>query len=214
MALSREIVLESVQVVLAEVWQSESMITLGIMALGVALVFLLKPVLVRWLRECLIKRTIRKFGDRAIHKVVLPDGMDGEVFVENLVLTAEAIVIVSVKRYDGLIYGGVNTDMWTQVLKGRNYPFLNPFTELNIAISALRQLLPQTKVESIVVFAGGGTFPKGKPKGVMTLSDLRGMRYTKRAPERLLADWEVIKRLKKNENSAGKSVATDQAASD
>ena len=45
-----------------------------------------------------------------LRDIDLPDGMGGEIRIDFVVLSTDAILVISVKRYDGMIFGGAQTD--------------------------------------------------------------------------------------------------------
>jgi hypothetical protein len=69
------------------------------------LFYLFRIPLRRWRQERQIAWAIRRLGARTLHDIRLPDGMGGEVVIDHLLLAADAILIIGVKRYEGLIFG-------------------------------------------------------------------------------------------------------------
>src|SRR5688572_8380588 len=68
-----------------------------------------------------IRRTVCRQGADVLAALEIPDGLDGRMCIDYLVLTAEAIRVIVVKRYEGLIYAGEKLAEWTQVIKQNNY---------------------------------------------------------------------------------------------
>ncbi len=119
-----------------------------------------------------LTRAIKRLGTASMSNVVLSDGMDGHVFIEHLVLTPSHVLVVSVRRYSGAIFAAENMDMWAQVTDGGSYKFPNPLHEIEIATAAVKSLLPDVAVNGIILFGRDSTFPKGKPDGVMHISEI------------------------------------------
>jgi hypothetical protein len=119
-----------------------------------------------------VGRAIKRLGTASMSNVVISDGMDGHVFIEHLVLTASNVLVVSVRRYSGAIFAAENMDMWAQVTDGGSYKFPNPLHEIESAMAALRSHLPGTAISGIILFGRDSTFPKGKPEGVMHISEI------------------------------------------
>ena len=125
-----------------------------------------------WIKEQKINRKIRQLGVAVIRNIALPDGMDGRVLVENIVLTGEGIYILPVKRYCGIIFAADNIETWTQVVGKRSYKFPNPLTELEAYVMAVRNILPGIKVEGRILVTNDAAFPKGKPDRVIPIPEV------------------------------------------
>jgi hypothetical protein len=154
---------------------SENMIAIIVAAVAVilllAIVVLSKPL--RNLFDRLrVGRAIRRLGTASMSNVVITDGMDGHVFIEHLVLTPSKVLVVSVRRYSGAIFAAENMDMWAQVTDGGSYKFPNPLHEIETAMGAVKSHLPDAPVSGIIIFGRDSTFPKGKPDGVMHISEI------------------------------------------
>lgn len=135
-----------------------------------ALVFA-KPIR-NWLDRFQVGRAIKRLGADSMSNVVLSDGIDGHVFIEHLVLTPTKVLVVSVRRYPGAIFAADNMDMWAQVTHGGSYKFPNPLHEIELATAAVKSHVPQALVDGIILFGRDTTFPKGKPDGVMHISEI------------------------------------------
>ena len=144
-----------------------------------------------------LRKAIKRLGTDSMSNVVLSDGMEGHVFIEHLVLTPTQVLVVTVRRYPGAIFAAENMDMWAQVTDGGSYKFPNPLHEIQSATSAVKSHLPNIAVDGIILFGRDSTFPKGKPNGVMHVSEITKLTETggeavvsepvKQAWERLLA---------------------------
>ena len=82
------------------------MIGLLILAGLLAGTHLLRKPLHDWRERRQITRAVKRIGPRFKRDLSLPDGMGGEIRIDFLVLSPDAIVVVGVKRYDGMIFGG------------------------------------------------------------------------------------------------------------
>ena len=150
--------------------------TAVIVAAAVVIVVLLIVVLGKPLRNLFdrlrVGRAIRRLGTESMNSVVISDGMEGHVFIEHLVLTPDKVLVVSVRRYSGAIFEAENMDMWAQVTDGGSYKFPNPLHEIETAMVALKSYLPDAPVSGIILFGRDSTFPKGKPAGVMHITEV------------------------------------------
>ncbi len=148
-------------------------LTLAVVAALAVPLFLARKPLRHWRHERQIRRALRRLGARSLHDISLPDGLGGEIMIDNLVLARDAILVVDVKRFDGLIFGSSTTDMWTQVINKRSYRFPNPDRLLQAQVAAVRTIVPETPVRGLHLFTQTAKFPKGRPPSVLTLADIR-----------------------------------------
>lgn len=169
-----------------------------LLAMAVLLVLwhLIRTPLRDWRERRQIARTVKRLGARILRDIALPDGMGGEIRIDYLALRSDAILVITVKRYDGMIFGGSNTDEWTQTINSRSYKFPNPNIYLARQISAIWNITPKIPVRGLHLFTDSAAFPWDKPPNVRQLKDLRssGMRrpVMKDIPAELRAAWAHI----------------------
>jgi hypothetical protein len=142
-----------------------------------------------------IRRTVRKQGSAVLAALEIPDGLDGRMFIDYLVLTADAIRVVIVKRYEGFIYAGEKLAEWTQVVKQSNYRFPNPLRELELKLIALRSIVPGIPFTGCVLFSESCEFPTRKPDGVMRMGDPVAAFNRQPIPEELQQAWQKLQQL-------------------
>ena len=106
------------------------------------LLFLFRNQLRNWRQEHNIRKVIRRLGVRSMKNIHLPDGTGGEVTIAHLLLGRDAILVIGVMRFEGLIFGSPHTDQWTQVINRRSYKFENPDHYLQRQINAIRLITP------------------------------------------------------------------------
>lgn len=139
-----------------------------------------------------INRAIRRLGVKILSDVKLPDGVDGDIYIDYLVLTPEDIKVVSVKRYPGLIYGGEQLQDWTQVIKNRNHNFPNPLYEMKLKIMAVKAVVPNVPINGLTLFCDDSRFPTHKPEGVLNVRDIVAKTDKKPIPPDLLNGWAIL----------------------
>jgi len=134
-----------------------------------------------------------------LQNVLLPDGMGGQIQVEHLLLTAQGLVVVDVKAFEGTIFASDRMAEWTVIGSQGRFTFPNPLGTLYDRVAALRQLVRDVPVVGLVLFAPGADFTKGRPKDVVLPAELVEM-YAKPEQadlERLLVafapHWERVK---------------------
>jgi len=148
-----------------------------------------------WLKELFLYRCVRKLGVAALRNIVIPDGMDGRVLIENIILTPDGIYILPIKRYCGIIFAAENIDTWTQVVGKRSYKFPNPLPELETYIMAVRNLLPTVNVTGCILVTRDAEFPKGKPERLIPVAEAAELLgITKgEVPGQIRTAWENLK---------------------
>ncbi|HKK14683.1 MAG TPA: nuclease-related domain-containing protein [Gammaproteobacteria bacterium] len=155
---------------------------------------LLAPLIGPWLGAWRIRRTVRRMASAVMQDVVLPDGVEGTVWIDFLALTPEGIQVLQLKRYPGLIFGGRTIEHWTQVVNRRSHPFPNPLQSLHTDVLAVQSLLsPEVPVQGRVLFTPESRFPRGRPDGVALLQELTARpRKAKTPPASLQQAWDAL----------------------
>ncbi len=199
---------------MADIWPVLNEFVAGHEALlltwGPALVLLALALIVIWpvLRSHYahwrLLRQIRALGTESLHNIVIPDGMGGRIYIENLVLTTEGILVLPVKRYTGVLFAADNIDLWTQVVGKRSYKFPNPLPELEAYVMAVRALVPDTGVEGRLLVARGAEFPKGKPQRLVPVAEAAATLRRKTdtpVPDALQRAWAQLKTVAEPEEA-------------
>ena len=91
--------------------------------------------------------------------MLVPDGMGGQIQIEHLLLTANGLVVVDVKAFEGTIFASDRMEEWTVI--GRDGRFTFPESAqstLYDRVAALRQLVRDVPVVGLVLFAPGADF--------------------------------------------------------
>lgn len=132
-------------------------------------------LLVRYRRKssdvrCL-KRVLKKGGYACKQDVVLPDGVDGYLFVDYLILLRGKIVVMNVESRSGYIFGGETIDEWTCVKNNRTGKFNNPLDKVTLFAQQVKHLFGFNAVDACVLFGSDSEFPKGVPQGVLQMAD-------------------------------------------
>lgn len=166
------------------------------------LILLLGLLLQRtWIREYIcewkLNHLLKSIGVESLHNITIPDGMDGKIFIENLILMPNKILLLGVKKYKGLIFAAEKIDLWTQVVGNKSYKFDNPLHQLERDALTLNTNIKFTKIEEKVLFIKGSEFPKGKPDNIVEISDLKTWKKGTLSdiPEALQTDWKKLLEL-------------------
>lgn len=167
---------------------------------GALIVLLALPVVCRrhiahWRENRQIRQLIRRLGVRSKNGLQLPDGTGGEVTLDYLLLTRDCLLVVGIKRFSGLIFGGPKMDQWTQVINRVSYKFPNPDEYLGRQINAVRALVPGIEVKGVHLFTHSARFTRDKPANVLSTRDLKRLPTRprlKEIPASLRTAWEQL----------------------
>ena len=172
---------------------------------GLGLFVLLLIALVAWWRHrtrCKRELThlLTSLAPRRMRDLFLPDGLDGQVWIDQLLCTPHGILILDIHHYPGHIFGGENIDQWTRILGGRSLSFPNPLLDLAARVQSVRALADDVPVIGRIVFTSLGEFPKGIPQGVSLsgtlVDDLVALGFNHSVPaHKLNAAWERLEEL-------------------
>jgi hypothetical protein len=150
-------------------------------------------------RRSRLQQVLDAIGFDRVHNLILPNGDDGEILIDQLLLTTAGLLIVEIKDVEGNVFGSDKMEDWTVISEDRRYTFSNPQHGLYDRIAAVKQVVRQVPVTGRVVFLDGAQFTKGKPGLVATLDDLLeefGEKNRKAAAVKIEAftpHWEAIK---------------------
>lgn len=125
------------------------------------------PALTRRLRPWRLHRRLCKLGRDVLHGVLLDDGMDGKTSIDYLILRPEGVLMIELKPYRGVIFGGKDIDQWTQVIGARSFKFPNPLHKQQNDALAVKAAARGVPVTGRLLFTGESQFPKGIPDSVL-----------------------------------------------
>ena len=157
-------------------------------------------------------KVIESLGVKYLHNLVFPDGVDGLIFIDYLLLTPLGFIVLDIEHSEGHLFGGETVDQWSQVVHKKTYKFNNPLYANQNKCQALvwnikRQAQqaninvdPNWETHGWVAFTNAGNFPKGIPKQVSMIDDLKqnlGDLITSNIPvsEELNTLWEALQNL-------------------
>lgn len=107
-----------------------------------------------------------------LEDILIPDGMGGEIHIEHLLLTARGILVINVKRYEGVIFASNGMDQWTAIGSDGRSSFKNPLASLYDRVAAVRELIRDIEVAGFLLFPSTADFSKGRPDDVLLPEDL------------------------------------------
>ncbi|MGB5832377.1 MAG: nuclease-related domain-containing protein, partial [Thiohalocapsa sp.] len=122
--------------------------------------------------EAAVSRALRRVFRQVADDLILPDGRGGLTQVDHLALTPAGLLVVETKNYRGLILGQAHEANWTQVNGRHRNKFQNPLRQNYAHTEAVTFHAPGVPVLGRVVFLDDAQFPRGVPRGVVTLGTL------------------------------------------
>ncbi|HNP35585.1 MAG TPA: nuclease-related domain-containing protein [Woeseiaceae bacterium] len=135
-----------------------------------------------------------------VRDLVLPNGDDGEILIDRLLLTSQGLLILEIKEVQGTVFGSNKMQDWTVIASPRRYTFPNPQPGLYDRLAAVREVVRQIPVEGRILFLDGAEFPKGVPDLVVTLDELArdfGEQNSKSAQAKIdafMPHWQAVKK--------------------
>ena len=119
-----------------------------------------------------LKRILGEIGHDRIDNLLIPNGDEGEIQIDHLLLTSQGLLIVDIKDAVGTVFGSDKMTEWTVISDERRYTFANPQAALYDRIAAVRHIVRQVPVAGKILFLDGAKFTKGVPSMVSTLDQL------------------------------------------
>ena len=107
-----------------------------------------------------------------IEALLIPNGDDGEIQIDHLVLTSQGLLIIDIKDAVGTVFGSDKMQEWTVISNERRFTFPNPQEALYDRIAAVRHIVRQVPVAGRILFLDGADFTKGVPSLVSSLDQL------------------------------------------
>ncbi len=119
-----------------------------------------------------LEKALADIAYQRIEALVIPSADEGEIQVDQLLLTSHGLLIIEVKDVQGVVFGSDKMQDWTVIAEDRRYTFPNPQPALYDRIAAVRQIVRQVPVAGRVVFLDGAEFTKGTPSLVCDVEQL------------------------------------------
>jgi len=147
-----------------------------------------------------LRRVLDDIGYARLDGVVIPNGDDGEIQIDYLLLTSQGLLILHIKDVQGIVFGSDKMQDWAVISEDRRFTFSNPQPALYDRIAAVRQIVRQVPVEGRVLFLDGAKFTKGIPSMVCTLDELhaefgeKDKAAAQRKIEAFKPHWEQIQK--------------------
>ena len=119
-----------------------------------------------------LEQALAEIAFERIEHLVVPSADEGEIQIDQLLLTSQGLLILEIKDVRGTVFGSDKMSDWTVIADDRRFTFPNPQPALYDRVAAVRQIVRQVPVEGRVVFLDGAEFTKGVPSLACSLEQL------------------------------------------
>jgi hypothetical protein len=142
-------------------------------AVGV-LALLIVWIIYRYLRgrNNALQRALDEISFERIEGLIIPNADEGEIQIDQLLLTSQGLLIVDIKDVKGAVFGSNKMQDWAVIGNEGRYTFSNPQPMLFDRIAAVRQVVREVPVAGRILFLEGAEFTKGVPGLVCTIEEL------------------------------------------
>jgi hypothetical protein len=140
-----------------------------------------------------------------LRNVLVPDGNGGDYHLDFVLLTSRGVVIIDMRDFVGIVFGGDQMTAWTLMSGPSRTTFVNPQAGLYDRIASVKAVIQdqQTPVEGRIVFTKRAKFPKGLPRFTVMLESVAaefpklGAAELEIAVSRYRAGWARLKETAK-----------------
>jgi len=119
-----------------------------------------------------LQRVLNDIAHERYRGLVIPAAHEGEIQIDELLLTPNGLLILEIKSVQGVVFGSDKMQDWTVMNEGRRYTIPNPQPAMFDRIAAVRDVVRQVPVTGRVLFLDGAEFTKGVPRLVCNLEQL------------------------------------------
>ena len=115
------------------------------------------------------KKVFERIAHDRLKDFVIPSVDDGEIHIENVLLTAKGLLVVDIKPVVGTVFGGDKMQDWTVINNDGRYTFPNPQPALRERVEAVQLIARDIPVKGRVLFLAEASFTRGIPSMACTL---------------------------------------------
>jgi len=147
-----------------------------------------------------LRKAFNEIAFERIEGIIIPSADEGEIQIDQLLLTSHGLLIVDIKDVQGAVFGSDKMQDWAVISDERRYTFSNPQPMLYDRIAAVRQIVRQVPVAGRILFLDGAEFTKGVPGLVSTIDELvdefrePDKKAAKFKIEAFMPHWELIQK--------------------
>lgn len=138
----------------------------------------------RWRGRRRVRRIVAHAGLELLEDFILPGACDGLARIDHAVLTSGGIVCLRTKHCNGMIFGDAGEPQWHIVDGVKRRRFLNPVIQNDGRVRAMRRVVADMPIASLVVITGFARFATPPPADVIHVSNLENWlaSYQEKAP--------------------------------
>jgi hypothetical protein len=111
-----------------------------------------------------LDKALAEISFENIEGLIIPNADDGEIQIDQLLLTSQGLLILEIKDAQGTVFGSDKMQDWAVISDERRYTFSNPQPALYDRIAAVRHIVRQVPVAGRILFLDGAEFTKGVPE--------------------------------------------------
>lgn len=155
-------------------------------------------------RNNALQRALDEISFERIEGLIIPNADEGEIQIDQLLLTSQGLLIVDIKDVKGAVFGSNKMQDWAVIGNEGRYTFSNPQPMLFDRIAAVRQVVREVPVAGRILFLEGAEFTKGVPGLVCTIEELVNefgepdKKAAKFKIEAFRPHWELIRKAALN----------------
>ena len=149
--------------------------------------------------EWIVKKRLKKLPAEyyILNDIMLPND-ENTSQIDHIVVSPYGIFSIETKNYQGWIYGRESQYQWSQVFGKNKFKFYNPIIQNKRHIKALKDILKENTIHSIIVFTNG-TFKTEMPEYVMYSKSL--IKYIYRFRDIAFDDIRMAEIINKIQNA-------------
>jgi len=150
----------------------DNLLLIGLLSAALLLLILWLIVRRRADRPLTLSRVLNDIAFERVDHLVLPNGDEGEIQIDHLLLTANGLLVIDIKDVQGTVFGSDKMEHWTVMGPQNRFQIGNPQPGLYDRIAAVRDIVREVPVAGRILFLEGAEFSKGIPKYVCSLQEL------------------------------------------
>jgi len=118
------------------------------------------------------KRVIKKISSEYKSQVIIPDGLDGFIELEHLLLTPFGLLVLDYREIKGTIFPGEQLEQWPIMHEGRRTSIMNPYALMKNRVTSVKGLVNDVPVIGYLIFSDDVEFGNTPPDNVLKVSEL------------------------------------------
>ena len=126
----------------------------------------------------------------ALHDFLLPGAYGGLIRIDHAIMTPAGVVCIRTKQLRGRILTDLRDSQWEVSDGESSHRFLNPVIQNDGRAAALRRIVPDVPVHSLIVLDGPCDFDRGTHENVVPTPELKA--FVEALPPMPLTDGQTV----------------------